>query len=187
MEKIPSEVFGWLSLALSGGAGVLFYLAQAQYCPLAALPAALLLTLRLFSDSLSEIIEAAGQPKCNANHLSASLCQRLADLSMLLGFAFWDCLRIHLVLMAIVSMLLVSYIAEAARTLGAQVSSIGMLSKPNRIILIIFFCFVYLLKPNARIADYSVFEVMFALFIPLASLTLLQRMNAAISQIRDKD
>lgn len=185
-EKFPPEVFSWTSLALSGGAGVLLYLAQAQCYPLAALPAAVVLGLRLVSDSLAEIQYASMEEKSKANHLSRCLCARLSDLSMFLGFAFWDSLRIHLVLMAIVSMLLVSYIAEAGRSLGAEVGDVGLLSKSNRIILIIFFCIVYLLKPNASIADYSVFEVMFALFIPLASLTLLQRMDAAISEIRNK-
>jgi hypothetical protein len=185
LEKVPPELFGWLSLALSAGAGVLLYFAQAQLCPIAVLPAAIVLILRLASDSLGELCLPPEQVH-SADYLSSSLCARLGDLSMLLGFAFWDSLRIHLVLMAIVSMLLVSYIAEVARSLGTQVASVGLLSQPNRIVLLIFFCIVYLLRPNARLADYSVFEVMFALFIPLASLTLLQRMDAAITQLTSK-
>lgn len=185
MEKVPPEVFGWLSLGLSAGAGVLLYFAQAQYWPISALLASLLLILRLMSDSLEETLVTLADPN-QVNHLSIRLLARLSDLSMLLGFAFWDSLRIHLVLMAIVSMLLVSYIAEVGRSLGAQNNGGGLLSQSNRIILLIFFCIVFLFKPNARIADYSVFEVMFALFIPLASMTLLQRMDSAISQLRKK-
>lgn len=187
IEKVPAEAFSYLSLSLSCMAGALLYFAQAQYWPLAVLPAALILFLRLLSDSLQELLAAVpSEQNRQTSLLAVRLCDRLADLCMFLGFAFWDSLRVHLVLMAIVSMLLVSYIAEVARSLGAQECSGGLLCKPNRIILLIFFCFVYLFKPNARIADYSVFEVMFALFIPLASLTLLQRMGGAIEQMRRK-
>lgn len=184
VENAPPEAFSYISLAFSGGAGVLLYFAQAQYWPLAALPAALFLLLRLMSDSFVEMLCSVDHEGRTVNYLVIRLCERLSDLLPLLCFAFWDSLRIHLVLMAIVSMLLVSYIAEVSRALGAKVGSNGLLCKSNRIILLIFFCFVYLLRPNARIADYSVFEVMFALFIPLASITLLQRMDAAISQMR---
>ncbi len=185
-ESFPPETFAWASLALGGGAGALLYFAQPQYYPLAALPAALLLLMRLLSDSFEDILlSPAGQDNRSAI-LMGGLCARLADLSMFLGFAFWDSLRIHLVLLGIVSMLIVSYVGELGRSVGAEDSCGGLLSKSNRVILLIFFCTVYLLKPNAWINDFSVFEVMFALFIPLASITLLQRMDRAISHIRKK-
>ncbi len=187
-EGFPPELFPWISLALSGAVGSLLYFAQPQYFPLAALPAILLLLLRLLSDSFEELLIDAGDQheKNKSALLMAGLCARLADLSMFLGFAFWDSLRIHLVLLGIVSMLIVSYVGELGRSAGADDCSGGLLCKSNRVILLIFFCTVYLLKPNVWINDFSVFEVMFALFIPLASITLLQRMDKAISQIRKK-
>ena len=186
LEKVPSEAFSWLSLLLSLSAGVCTYFAQAQYYPAAALGAVLALTGRLLSDSMEEMLHTQITQERLSNQLLTRVCARLSDLSMLLGFAFWDSLRIHLVMFAIVSTLLVSYVGELGRAQGATDCGGGLLSKSNRIILLIFFCIIYLLKPNARIADYSVFEVMFALFIPLSSLTLLQRMDAALSQIRRK-
>lgn len=186
LVKVPPEAFSWFSLALSGAAGTLLYFAQAQYYPIAALPAALLLVLRLASDSIEDVLCSASDPDRMNNHLMMRLCARLSDLSIFLGFAFWDSLRIHLVLLAIVSMLMVSYVGELGRAQGAQDCGGGLLCKSNRIILVIFFCFVYLFRPNSNVAGYSVFEVMFALFIPMASITLLQRMNAAIDQIRRK-
>lgn len=185
LERVSPDVFAWLSLLFSASAGVLLYFSQIQFYPMAALAAALLLLLRLLTVSLEEMLSAS-QTK-TGNYLLARLCARLADLSMLLGFAFWDSIRIHLVLCALVSMLLVSYVAELGRTLGASDCSGGLLSKSNRIILLIFFSVVYVLKPNAGIADYTVFEVMFALFIPLASLTLLQRMDSIIHDKVRKD
>jgi hypothetical protein len=185
-ESFPPEAFAWTSLALSAGAGALLYFAQPQYYPLAALPAVLLLLMRLLSDSFEELLVPSEAKDRNSAILMSGLCARLADLSMFLGFAFWDSLRIHLVLLGIVSMLFVSYVGELGRSVGAEDSLGGLLCKSNRVILLTFFCTVYLLKPNAWINDFSVFEVMFALFIPLASITLLQRMDRAISHIRKK-
>lgn len=184
LEKVPPEAFSWTSLAIAGAAGVLLYFSQAQYYPILALPAALVLMLRLVSDTFENMLFVAAEPDRHPNRYLIKLCDRLADLSMLLGFAFWDSLRIHLVLLAIVSMLLVSYAGEIGKTISNEETTGGLLCKANRIILLIFFCFVYLLRPNAIVAGYSVFEVMFALFVPLASLTLLQRMDAAINRGR---
>lgn len=182
LEKVPPEAFAYFSLFLSTISGALLYFSQAQYYPALVAIAALILTLRFISDSVEEMLsfEAIKPP----SHLISSLCARLADISMLLGFAFWDSLRVHLVLLAIVSMLLVSYVGELARSQGATDCNGGLLCKSNRIILLIFFCVVYLLRPNSQIAGFSVFEVMFVLFIPLASLTLLQRTDAAIRQMK---
>jgi hypothetical protein len=185
LEKVPPETFSWVSLALAAGAGALLYFAQAQYYPIAALPAALLLLLRLMSDSVEEILCAQADPNKVYNRFLIRLCARLADLSMLLGFAFWDSLRIHLVLLAIVSMLLVSYAGELGRAVGREEAVGGLLCKANRIILLIFFCIIYLLMPNSHVGAYSVFEVMFVLFIPLASITLLQRMDSSLSRPPD--
>lgn len=182
LEKVPPETFSWVSLALSVSAGGLLYFAQAQYYPAAALPAALLLVLRLMSDSVEEMLCAQSDPSRTSNRFLIRLCARLSDLSILLGFAFWDSLRIHLVLLAIVSMLLVSYAGELGRSAGGQEATGGLLCKSNRLILIIFFCCVYLLRPNSTVAGYSVFEVMFVLFIPMASITLLQRMDSSLSR-----
>lgn len=182
LEKLPPETFSWVSLALSASAGGLLYFAQAQYYPIAALPAALFLALRLMSDSVEDMLCAQGDPNRISNRFLIRLCARLSDLSMMLGFAFWDSLRIHLVLLAIVSMLLVSYAGELGRAVGREEAVGGLLCKSNRIILLIFFCFVYLLRPNSTIGNYSVFEVMFVLFIPMASITLLQRMDSALNR-----
>ncbi|MBX9686164.1 MAG: hypothetical protein K2X27_05650 [Candidatus Obscuribacterales bacterium] len=186
LDKVPPEIFSWGSLFLSGAVGGLLYFAQAQYWPAFALPALILLIFRLLCDSLEDAsAEAQSAESSGRNRLLIGLLSRLSDLSMLLGFAFWDSLRIHLVLLAIVSMLLVSYVGELAKAQGASDCKSGLLCRSNRVILLIFFCLVYLLKPNSRIADYSVFEVMFALFIPMASITLLQRMDSAIRVKKD--
>lgn len=181
LENVSPEIFSWLSLLLSVGSGILLYFSQTNLNTLAAIPAAVLLMLRLISDSLEEMLVSGSEVKAG-KHLLMSLSARLSDLSMLLGFAFWDSIRVHLVLLALVSMLLVSYAGEVGSSLGSKDCGGGLLSRSNRIILLIFFSIVYTVKPEATIADFSVFEVMFALFIPLASLTLLQRMDAIINK-----
>lgn len=182
MEKVPPEAFCWTSLLFSGAAGVILYFAQPQYFPAAALIASALLILRLLSDFMEKSTRVSSGLQKRANLLLTKLTDRLSDLSMLLGFAFWDSIRVHLVLLGIVSMLLVSYVGELSASVSGEENPGGLLCKSNRIVLLIFFCLVHFFRPDSTIAGYSVFEVMFLLFIPMASITLLQRLNAAFGK-----
>lgn len=168
------EVLSWSSLAASLVAGGVLYGAHERaWLALLAVP---LLAARLALDSLESIAVAETNPPSYARLLSR-LCDRLADVSLLLGLTFWPVVRVHLAMLAIICMLIVSYVGECGRNTGITDSTGGLLCKTHRVILLMVFCVLHALHPGATIAGFSTFEVMFALYIPLSSLTLLHRMD----------
>lgn len=183
VANFSPELFSWIALGSSVATGALLFSAEKQ--PLFALAIVPLMILRLVAESIEQSLLESGSESNPGMILTVRLCHRLSDLAMFLGLIFWEQIRPHLVLLAIVSMLLVSYVGEIGNSLGCTERG-GLLCKSNRIVLMAFFAVIYVLRSKAVIYGYSVFEVMFVLFIPLASITLLQRMDAIISHSRKR-
>lgn len=174
------EIFGWLSLTASLGAGALLYgSAENHWLALVTVP---LLAMRLLFDSMEGLLSSESKETTTYGTLLSRLCNRLADVSVFLGLSFWPDVRIHLALLALVSMLIVSYVGELGRSVGADTSG-GMLCKTHRTVLLIVFCMIYAAKPGVMLLGFSPFEVMFVLFIPLASLTMLQRLEVILTHL----
>ncbi|MBX9567466.1 MAG: hypothetical protein K2X77_01165 [Candidatus Obscuribacterales bacterium] len=182
--NVSPELFSWMALAASVGAGFMLFAAEKE--PLMALAVLPLMVIRLVTESIEQSILVGMKDVNPGLLLTVRLCHRLSDLSMLLGLIFWEQVRPHLALLAIISMLLVSYVGEIGNGFGSSERG-GLLCKSNRIVLLMFFCVVYAFRSKAEVYGYSVFEVMFVLFIPLASITLLQRMDAIINSFKKKD
>ena len=182
--NVAPELFGWMALAASAGAA--FFLFAAEKQPVMALGVLPMMAIRLIAESIEQSLLDGTKDVNPGLLLTVRLCHRLSDLSMLMGLVFWEQVRPHLSLLAIISMLLVSYVGEIGSGLGRSNRG-GLLCKSNRIVLLMFFCVVYALRSRAEIYGYSVFEVMFVLFIPLASLTLLQRMESIINASKTED
>ncbi|MBY0545670.1 MAG: hypothetical protein K2W95_00110 [Candidatus Obscuribacterales bacterium] len=176
-KGVTPEALSWASLAASMIAGGLLYGAYQR--PWLGLIAAPILAIRLALDSLESISDNEHPDRSPYSRMLSRLCDRLADVSLFLGLTFWppDVMRVHLALLAIICMLIVSYVGELGRASGSTNHKGGMLSQSHRIVLLMFFCVVHAVRPGAIIAGFSTFEVMFALFIPLASITLIQRMD----------
>ncbi len=171
---LSPETLSWSSLAASLLAGGMLYGAYDK--PWLALLAVPVLAARLALDSLESIavMETSATPH---SRLLSRLCDRLADLSLFLGLTFWPDVRVHLAMLGIICMLIVSYVGECGRNCDVRNYSGGLLCQTHRVVLLMFFCIMHALRPGATLSGFSTFEVMFVLFIPLASLTLLHRMD----------
>lgn len=170
----------WISFFISFSAGTVLYASAEK--PELALFTIPLLAIRLILDAMEKVLlDQVGKPSAS-DILISKICGRLGDLSILFGFAFWEEIRVHLVLFAIASMLIISYVGELGRSLGASDSSSGgLLCQTHRLVFVMFFSAIYAIHPESQIMGFSVFEVMFVLFIPLASITLLQRLSNILS------
>lgn len=171
---LSAEALSWASLAASLVAGGLLYGAHER--PWLALLTVPVLAVRLALDSLESIVvtQSAGTPH---SRLLSRLCDRLADVSLFLGLTFWPDVRVHLAMLGIICMLIVSYVGECGRNCGMRNYSGGLLCQTHRVVLLMLFCVLHAMRPGAIVCGFSTFEVMFALFIPLSSLTLLHRMD----------
>ena len=186
-KSISPGSASWAALATSMIAGGLLF--GAYETPWLALVVVPLLVARLALDSLQSM-GAPNGASCPPHTLVLhNLCARLADLSLFLGLTFWppDVMRVHLAMLAIVCMLLVSYAGAVISADNDGKGKGGLLCQSHRVILLMFFCLIHAFRPGAIVAGFSTFEVMFALFIPLASLTLIQRMDVLPSPKGDQD
>lgn len=181
LANLSPGAFHWLSLLVSLTIGIVLYLSAEK--PVVAILAAMLLGIKLMLDALGRAVACQDYKSKIADQLISRLCDRISDLAIFFGLAFWINIRVYLVLFAIVSMLIVSYVGELGRSLGAKDVSGGLLCQTNRTVLMMLFSIVYACRPEGVIMGFSVFEVMFILFIPLASITLLQRLESILSQL----
>lgn len=181
---LSPETLSWASLFASLVAGGLLYSAYEK--PWLALIVVPVLAVRLALDSL-ERIALEGSEGSDYSRLISRLCDRLADVALLLGPTFWPDVRPHLAMLAIICMLMVSYVGECGRNCKVRDHSGGLLCQTHRVVLLMVFCIMHAVRPAATLAGFSTFEIMFALFIPLSSLTLLHRLDVFNSEPVNRD
>jgi phosphatidylglycerophosphate synthase len=181
--NVHPDVLTWSALGVSLGAGTLLYYAYER--PVLAVVAVPLLMLRLALNALDGMVAKQTGKARAAGEVINELSDRLSDLSIFLALAFWPDMKVLLVLLAIVAMLVVSYVGVLGKAVGAQRIYDGLLGKADRMILLMVACLLYALFPTQQFMGFSVMESMFVLFIPLASITLMQRLDKIFAQLAE--
>jgi len=180
---VHPDVLTWGALGVSLTAAVVLNSAYEQ--PLLAIVAVPLLFLRLALNALDGMLAKQTGKARPAGEVINELSDRLSDVAIFLSFAFWPDVKIHLVLLAIIAMLIVSYVGVLGKAVGAEREYGGLLGKAGRMILLMVACVIYAAAPDRRLYDLSIFEIMFVLFIPLASITLLQRLDKIFTSLQN--
>ncbi len=179
--NVHPDVLSWSALAISLCAGALLWGAcDTPWMAVAAVP---LLMGRLALNSLDAMVAKEKAGTRVGSEVINELSDRLCDLAIFLSLAFWTDMKVRLVLLAIIAMLMVSYVGVLGKAAGAERVSNGLLGKGERMALLIFSCLVYGIAPDLRICGFSVFESMFVLFLPLSSITLLQRLDRIFNKL----
>jgi phosphatidylglycerophosphate synthase len=181
LMNVHPDVITWSAFGVSLVAAALLYGASER--PWMAVLSVPLLMARLALNALDGMVAKESGKARAAGQVINELSDRLSDVSIFLSFAFWPDIKMHLLLLAMVSMLIVSYVGILGKAAGAEREYGGLLGKADRMILLMVACLIYGLFPNLQIAGFSVFEAMFVLFIPLASITLLQRLDRIFSTL----
>jgi CDP-diacylglycerol---glycerol-3-phosphate 3-phosphatidyltransferase len=179
--NVHPDVLTWSALGVSLGAGLLLYYAYER--PVLAVVAVPLLMIRLALNALDGMLAKQTGKARAAGEVINELSDRLSDVAIFLPLAFWPDMKVLLILLAIIAMLIVSYVGVLGKAVGAERVYIGVLGKADRMILLMVTCLVYALFPTQEIMGFSVFESMFVLFIPLASITLLQRLDKIFASL----
>lgn len=174
--NVDPDVLTWSALGVSLGAGVLLYYSYER--PFLAVLAVPLLMLRLALNALDGMLATQTGKARAAGEVINELADRMSDIGIFLPLSFWPDMKVHLVLLAMIAMLIVSYVGVLGKAAGATRVYSGVLGKADRMILLMVACLLYAVVPtNYEIMGFSIFEAMFVLFIPLASITLLQRLD----------
>lgn len=184
-STLPPAVLTWSGLAASLGAACLLYSGVDQERWLTA-PAAALLLLRLLLGTLDNMVERLPSSEADRHMVLSELSDRLSDIAILLALALRQDVRVLLAVFAIICTLIVSHVGVLGKAAGEERVNVGVLSKPERLILLVVACLVYAMIGDRTIGGFSIFDAMLLLFIPLAAFTLLQRLDRIYDMIARK-
>jgi phosphatidylglycerophosphate synthase len=183
--NVPPDCITWAALLVSLAAGALVYASSEK--PWMAVLAVPLLMGRLALNALDGMVAKQTGKARAAGEVINELSDRLSDVAIFLSLAFRPDIKVHLVLLAMVAMLMVSYVGILGKAVGAERVSSGVLGKADRMMMLMVSCLVYAVVPDLQIFGFSIFEVMLVLFIPLASITLLQRLDRIFNVLSGSD
>jgi archaetidylinositol phosphate synthase len=191
----PAALSG-VALGLCAAAGLLAFLVRFS-SPLLFLPVAVLIFVGGIFDVLDgEVARRTGRASARGDFLDHVL-DRYADIFLVLGFAASGFANPILGLLALVSLLLTSYMGTQAQAVGAGRIYAGMLSRADRLVLLAAAAFVEFLfavpwpwAPSAPFVRWSVngfsftvLDVLFVYFVLAGQYTALTRARRAWSAL----
>jgi phosphatidylglycerophosphate synthase len=176
--NVHPDVLTWSALALSILAGIL--LCNSYEHPFLAVAAVPLLFARLALNALDGMLAQQTGKARAAGEVLNEVSDRLADVAIFLGLTLSPAVDKLSGLLSIISILMVSYIGILGKAVASERVYIGILGKADRMIYLMGACLFYGLFPNWTGMGYSIFGLLLLLFIPLASITLLQRLDRII-------
>jgi phosphatidylglycerophosphate synthase len=184
--NVPPDVLTWSALGLSIVSGVLLFSSYDH--PWMAVATVPLLVARIVLNTLDRMLtEQTGKSRPSREVLN-EVSDRLGDVAIFLGLTLSPAVDNKVLgLLALIAVMMVSYVGMLGKAVGAERVYSGMLGKEERLMFLVIACLCYGLMPDYKFMQYSIFSMLFLLFIPLASITLLQRLDMILCRLTDKD
>jgi len=178
LERFSPDAISWLALVCAFAAGAFFYFGGGTYL----LVGALFVFLNALFDALDgKVAKRTGRASSRGDFLDHVL-DRYADVLMLGGIAISPYCPPWLGLLAIIGVLLTSYMGTQAQAVGAKRDYGGLLGRADRLVILILAALLQSgLDPNAHVAigagalTLTVLGWAMALFAFLGNVTALQR------------
>jgi len=178
--NVNPNVISWIGLILAFLSGLLFYLSyDGTYLLLVG--AAIVLISGYFDALDGKVAKLAGKASRKGDYLD-HVFDRYADIFMIGGVAISSWCNPYLGMLALVGVLLTSYMGTQAQAVGAPRLYAGLLGRADRVVLstlfpIIQYVGVVLGYPTLDIGDFSIYwmEIMMIWFAVVGNLTAIQR------------
>jgi Phosphatidylglycerophosphate synthase len=178
--NVNPNMISWIGLILAFLSGLLFYLSyDGTYLLLVG--AAVVLISGYFDALDGKVAKLAGKASRKGDYLD-HVFDRYADIFMIGGVAISSWCNPYLGMLALVGVLLTSYMGTQAQAVGAPRLYAGLLGRADRVILstifpIIQYVGVVLGYPTLDIGDFSIYwmEIMMIWFAVVGNLTAIQR------------
>jgi len=178
--NVNPNLISWIGLILAFLSGLLFYLSyDGTYLLLVG--AAVVLISGYFDALDGKVAKLAGKVSLKGDYLD-HVFDRYADIFMIGGVAISSWCNPYLGMLALVGVLLTSYMGTQAQAVGAPRLYAGLLGRADRVILstifpIIQYVGVVLGYPALEIGDFSIYwmEIMMIWFAVVGNLTAIQR------------
>lgn len=183
--NVHPDVLTWSALGLSIVSGVLLF--NSYDHPFLAVLVVPLLFARLALNALDGMLAQQTGKARPAGEILNEVSDRLADVAIFLGLTLSPAVDKTWGLLSIISILIVSYVGILGKAVAGERVYIGVLGKADRMIYLMIACLIYGLAPNWTFMGNSVFGALLLLFIPLASITLLQRLDRIMHLLSEKD
>ena len=178
--NVNPNTISWLGLITAFVSGVLMYLSPDNHWFL-LLGAAVVILSGYFDALDGKIAKLSGKASKKGNYLD-HVFDRYADLFMIGGVAISAWCNIYIGLLALVGVLLTSYMGTQAQAVGAPRLYAGLLGRADRVVLstlfpVIQFVMCMIGFDAIQIADWSIswMEIMVIYFAIMGNVTAIQR------------
>jgi len=178
--NVNPNIISWIGLLLAFLSGLLLYLSFEQHY-LLLVGAAVVLISGYFDALDGKVAKLAGKASLKGDYLD-HVFDRYADVFMIGGVAVSAWCNPYLGMLALVGVLLTSYLGTQAQAVGAPRLYAGLLGRADRVVLstlfpIIQFVMILVGYPAIEIAGYSItwLEIMMLWFAVVGNLTAVQR------------
>lgn len=161
----------WLSLVFSVGAGFCYYKSSLKWTLFLGI---VFILLRIGCNLLDGMVARARNLSSSRGEALQEAIDRFADTFIMLGLIFSPSGNVKLGIFVIAIMLISSYLGILKKAVGGVREFGGMLGKVDRLVLIICASIVQIFY-NKSIYGFSVFEILFILFIIGGIITIIQR------------
>jgi archaetidylinositol phosphate synthase len=180
--KVNPNTISFISLILAGLAGALVYLSYDNLTGLLLPLAALTILVSGFLDALDgKIARLAGKSGRRGDFID-HVIDRYADVLMIGAVAVSSWCNPYLGMLAIIGVLLTSYMGTQAQAVGAGRQYAGLLGRADRLVLMVVACVVqwalFLLGVvwiDLGFVSFTIFELMMLWFAVVGNLTAIQR------------
>lgn len=185
MSNVHPDLFTWSALVLSIGSGALLFGSYDH--PFLAVLAVPLLFGRLLLNALDTMLSQQTGRARPSGEILTELSDRIADVTIFLGLTLSPAVDKLWGLLAIISILIVSYTGILGKAVAGERIYLGLLGKTDRMVYLMIACLIYGVAPTWTFSGYSVFGILLLLFIPLASITILQRLDRMSQLLSDTE
>ena len=178
LVHVSPDTISWMGFAAAAGAGISFALGGAGFLALALF----LLLANAFLDALDgKVANLAGKASARGDFLDHVL-DRYADVFMIGGVAFSAYCQLGVGTLALLGVLLTSYMGTQAQAVGQGRRYAGLLGRADRLVLLFLGGLIQLLvSPNATVFwgpnpfSFQPLEWFMVLFAVLGHVTAIQR------------
>ncbi|MFW6041050.1 MAG: CDP-alcohol phosphatidyltransferase family protein [Thermoplasmatota archaeon] len=159
MKGISPNALSFISFFSAVTAGLLFYLSD----PFFVLTAVLFVFLSSFFDAMDgRVAKLTNQTSDKGDFLDHTL-DRYADVFILGGIAFGSTCRMEIGLLAILGVLLTSYMGTQAHAVGVGRDYGGIAGRADRLVLLIIVPIVFFLLSYRSLTNFEIFGVSFTI------------------------
>ena len=189
LVNVEPDTISYVALALAGLAGLLFFLSW-EWIALLPLAAVVVIVSGLFDALDGKVAKMTGKASRRGDFLDHVL-DRYADVLMIGGVAVSGWCDPYLGMLAIVGVLLTSYMGTQAQAVGAKRMYAGLLGRADRVVLMFIFPLMQYLMVvidgryiDLAVIELTLMEVMMLWFAIIGNLTAVQRAHSTFKSIR---